>query len=57
MVERPIAKSYDDIDNTFTVPRKKSKIFFFASSIIKNITLLFAPFAILFIMFWNFAVF
>ena len=37
IVEQAVAKSYDDIHNTFTVPCEKSKMVSFASSIMKQI--------------------
>ena len=37
------AKSYDNIHNTLTVSCEKSKMFSFTSSIMKNLTQLFAP--------------
>ena len=36
-MEHTVAKSCDDIHNTFTVPCEKTKIDFFASSIMKTI--------------------
>ena len=36
-MEHAVAKSFDDIHNTFTVPCEKSKIVSFASSIMKQI--------------------
>ena len=42
-MELPVATSYEDIYSTFTIPCKKSKMVSFTSSIIKTITLLFAP--------------
>ena len=36
-MEQKLAKSYDDIHNTFTVPCKKSWIVSFVSSIMKKI--------------------
>ena len=36
-MEHAVTKSYDDIHNTFTVLCEMSKMFFFASSIMKNI--------------------
>ena len=36
-MEHAGAKSYEDIQNTFTVPSEKSKIVSFASLIMKNI--------------------
>ena len=37
IVEDAVAKSYNDIHNTFTVPCEKSKMVSFTSSIMKNI--------------------
>ena len=42
-MERAVAKSYDDIRNTLTVPCDKSKMISFTSSIMKNINLSLLP--------------
>ena len=39
IVERAVAKSYDNIHNTFINPCEKSKTVSFASSIMKNIVM------------------
>ena len=43
-MERAVAKSYDDIHNTLTVPCDKSKMISFTSSIMKNINLSLLPY-------------
>ena len=42
-MEHAVAKLYNDINNTLAVPREKSKMVSFASSITKNINLLLLP--------------
>ena len=42
-MEHAVAKSYDDIHNTLTVPCEKSKMVSFAFSIMKKINLLLLP--------------
>ena len=37
IVEHAVAKSWDDVPNTLRVPCEKSKMLFFASSIMRNI--------------------